>query len=95
MFCALCGDHARHPKSPEAELRRKECPRFAAGAEPGVVHRGCCAREACSETDSRGHVRCGWARGGKERHLDALKLAARGAPTSRTGGGVPASAGTS
>ncbi|MEA3199126.1 MAG: hypothetical protein QOE90_554 [Thermoplasmata archaeon] len=63
MFCALCGQHARHPKSPVLELRRKECPRFP----DGVIHRGCCAGEVCSFLDSRGHVRCGWEIGGKER----------------------------
>jgi hypothetical protein len=63
MFCTLCGQHARHPKSPEADLRRKTCPRF-----PGqVIHRGCCAKEACSGTDARGHVRCMWELGGRER----------------------------
>lgn len=68
MFCALCGQHARHPKSPETELRRKECPRFTTGiGAPAVVHRGCCAKEACSDTDGRGHVRCAWWHGGKER----------------------------
>lgn len=66
-FCALCGTHARHPKSPEADLRRKECPRFAHLGDAGVVHRGCCAAEPCSEVDARGHVRCAWDRGGKER----------------------------
>lgn len=68
-FCQLCGDHARHPKSPAVDLRRKPCPRFP---EPGVVHRGCCAAEPCSDTDARGHVRCGWEHGGKERLLAAL-----------------------
>lgn len=63
MFCSLCGDHARHPKSPVADLRRKECPRFAGG----VIHRGCCALQPCSELDARGHVRCGWEHGGRER----------------------------
>lgn len=32
MFCSLCGQHARHPKSPVPDLRRKECPRFPASA---------------------------------------------------------------
>lgn len=63
MFCALCGQHARHPKSPVPELRRKECPRF----EGAVIHRGCCAGEICSYIDRRGHVRCGWEIGGRER----------------------------
>lgn len=69
MFCALCGQHARHPKSPETELRRKECPRFTTTSTPAVVHRGCCAKEPCSDTDDRGHVRCAWTHGGKERLL--------------------------
>lgn len=72
MFCALCGDHARHAKSPRIELRRKECPRFPGG----VIHRGCCAGEPCSLLDTRGHVRCGWDAGGRERlaaHLHALE----------------------
>lgn len=68
MFCSLCGDHARHGKSPHVELRRKTCPRF-----PGAfIHRGCCAREACSTVDARGHVRCGWEAGGRERLAAAL-----------------------
>lgn len=75
MFCSLCGDHARHPKSPEAALRRKDCPRFATEHGPGVVHRECCGREACSETDTRGHVRCAWDRGGRERVLARAALA--------------------
>lgn len=75
MFCALCGQHARHPKSPETELRRKECPRFTTGGSaPAVVHRGCCAKEACSDTDGRGHVRCAWAHGGKERVEQGIAL---------------------
>lgn len=68
VFCGLCGDHARHPKSPAVDLRRKPCPRFP----EGVVHRGCCAREPCSDIDARGHVRCGWETGGKERLLAHL-----------------------
>ena len=72
MFCALCGRHARHPKSPEAELRRKECPRFSGPTVGAVVHRGCCAQEVCSSTDDQGRVRCGWTHGGKER-LAAMK----------------------
>lgn len=72
MFCALCGQHARHPKSPVPELRRKDCPRFA----DGVIHRGCCAGEACSFVDRRGHVRCGWETGGKERVEHVLRLRA-------------------
>lgn len=71
MFCALCGQHARHTKSPETELRRKECPRFATPHAPAVVHRGCCANEPCSDTDGRGHVRCAWNHGGKERLAQA------------------------
>ena len=67
-FCELCGDHARHPKSPQVDLRRKECPRFPGG----VIHRGCCAKEVCSDIDARGHVRCGWEFGGKERYLASL-----------------------
>lgn len=67
MFCSLCGQHARHPKSPVPDLRRKACPRFPGG----VIHRGCCALEACSEHDARGHVRCGWERGGRERILES------------------------
>ena len=68
MFCSLCGDHARHSKSPQVDLRRKECPRF----EDGVIHRGCCAKEVCSDIDARGHVRCGWLVGGRERFLAEL-----------------------
>ena len=64
--CGACGGHARHGKSPETGLRARECPRF------GFVHRACCAREACSEPDAAGHVRCGWERGGRERVLAAL-----------------------
>jgi hypothetical protein len=68
VFCQLCGAHARHPKSPALDLRRKECPRF-----PGeVIHRGCCAKEVCCDIDARGHVRCGWENGGKERFLAQL-----------------------
>lgn len=63
MFCGLCGQHARHAKSPETDLRRKECPRFVGG----VVHRGCCAREACSAVDRGGRVRCDFFSGGRER----------------------------
>lgn len=73
MQCGLCGDHARHPKSPAADLRRKDCPRFAPS---GVVHRGCCAKEPCSVVDARGFVYCAWANGGRERYL-ALQRAAR------------------
>ena len=85
MFCGLCGDHARHPKSPQVDLRRKDCPRFphrdaprrvsalpSAEGRGGVVHRGCCAAEPCSDIDARGHVRCGWETGGKERLLASL-----------------------
>ena len=76
MFCSLCGQHARHPKSPVPDLRRKACPRFPSG----VIHRGCCAGEPCSDTDARGHVRCGWDRGGRERlAAQQLRDAARGA----------------
>ena len=77
MFCALCGDHARHVKSPVADLRRKTCPRFPAG----VIHRGCCAQEPCSDVDARGHVRCMWEQGGKERLLEALTARARAGPS--------------
>ena len=56
-FCAFCGDHARHPKSPQVDLRRKACPRHP----DDIIHRGCCATETCSRTDERGHVRCMWA----------------------------------
>jgi hypothetical protein len=79
MFCSLCGDHARHPKSPEVDLRRKECPRFPGG----VIHRGCCQKEVCSDLDARGHVRCGWELGGKERYLASLIDAERGAASRR------------
>jgi hypothetical protein len=68
LFCSLCGDHARHSKSPQVDLRRKECPRFP----HEVIHRGCCAKEVCSDIDARGHVRCGWLVGGKERYLAEL-----------------------
>ncbi|HVL49778.1 MAG TPA: hypothetical protein VM889_14570 [Candidatus Thermoplasmatota archaeon] len=63
--CGRCGGHARNPKSPARELQRRACPRYPTGS----VHRGCCALEACSEKDARGHVRCAWARGGRERVL--------------------------
>lgn len=87
LFCSLCGQHARHAKSPIADLRRKLCPRFPDGAtrslsegpaqaQLGVVHRGCCAQEPCSQTDGLGHVRCMWEKGGRERLL-ALKEPAR------------------
>lgn len=79
MFCALCGDHARHPKSPETALRRKECPRFTVPGAPAVVHRGCCANEVCSDTDGRGHVRCAWMNGGKER-VQEMERRKRAAP---------------
>lgn len=95
MFCALCGQHARHPKSPETELRRKECPRFTtSGASiPAVVHRGCCAKEVCSDTDGRGHVRCAWAHGGRERVL-AMKAGVpeAGAPGEESARGLDLSA---
>lgn len=77
MFCSLCGQHARHPKSPEPDLRRKTCPRFP----DGVIHRGCCAKEVCSEIDGRGHVRCMWEMGGRERLLLTAPGRARLAPT--------------
>lgn len=54
------------------DLRRKDCPRFAADGAGGVIHRGCCAKEPCSDIDARGHVRCGWETGGKERLLASL-----------------------
>lgn len=54
------------------DLRRKDCPRFATEGPGGVVHRGCCAKEPCSDIDARGHVRCGWENGGKERLLAAI-----------------------
>ena len=60
-FCGSCGSLARHAQSVARDLRGRECPRW------GTVHRGCCATAVCSETDARGHVRCAWARGGKER----------------------------
>lgn len=99
MFCSLCGDHARHAKSPEADLRRKGCPRFPGG----VIHRGCCAQEVCSERDTRDHVRCGWDKGGRER-LAFMRLKGQEsvAPQAHADegwaparGGDPASAGTS
>lgn len=71
MFCALCGQHARHAKSPVPDLRRKTCPRFPAQ----VIHRGCCAKEPCSEINARGQVRCGWETGGKERLLEVRSAA--------------------
>ena len=98
MFCSLCGQHARHPKSPLPDLRRKSCPRFPAGvtrsisegiAEPkfGAVHRGCCSLEPCSEVDARGHVRCMWEQGGRERLLELqLKASGPGDPSGRTTG---------
>jgi hypothetical protein len=65
------------------DLRGKECPRFPRGAarsdgdgravsQYGTIHRGCCAKEVCSDIDARGHVRCGWEFGGKERYLATL-----------------------
>lgn len=70
MFCSLCGQHARHAKSPVPDLRRKMCPRFP----EGVIHRGCCALEPCSDVDARGQVRCMWEHGGKERLAESLQV---------------------
>lgn len=82
MFCSLCGQHARHAKSPVPDLRRKTCPRFSGGAirgasdgrECAVVHRGCCALEPCSEIDARGQVRCMWEHGGRERLIEFARV---------------------
>ncbi|HET6403558.1 MAG TPA: hypothetical protein VFH78_02830 [Candidatus Thermoplasmatota archaeon] len=65
------------------DLRRKSCPRFP----DGVIHRGCCAQEPCSDIDARRQVRCMWERGGKERLAEArLKERAPGAPSVRPQG---------
>jgi len=80
MFCSLCGQHARHAKSPIPDLRRKECPRFA----DEVIHRGCCAKEICSEVDERGHVRCMWEQGGRERLAEARLALTHHEDTKRT-----------
>lgn len=60
-FCGDCGAHARSAASRERDLRARDCPRW------GVVHHGCCERAVCSDVDARGHVRCAWWRGGRER----------------------------
>lgn len=82
MFCALCGQHARHAKSPVPDLRRKSCPRFPSQ----VIHRGCCAKELCSDTNARGQVRCMWDAGGRERLAMAPARAPPGPEAAATTG---------